>query len=283
MSSVRSIEEIGTFIDGVDHAEGVAWYDGRIWIGDETGRVIVVDEATRQRRIAAETGGFSQGIAINGAGRCYLCESNLGRVLRLSVEGEVENFVDTVEDQKLQRPNFPVFQRDGTLWVSESGTGWATGDGFLWRRQPEREPEIMARDCGLFTNGLAIDAAEIRIYVVESVLPGVVSYELRGNGIGPRTIVATLPGVVPDGLAFDVEGNLYVACWRPDEILRVRPNGRVETYFEDPQGMMLKGPTNLAFVGDDLGTVLVPEFGGWTLRSYRAEVPGQPLAYPDVV
>src|SRR3712207_8660440 len=45
--------------------------------------------------------------------------------------------------------------------------------------------------------------------------------------------VASLPGALPDGLAFDTEGNLYVACYEPSQVLRVAPDGTVECLIRD--------------------------------------------------
>jgi gluconolactonase len=60
----------------------------------------------------------------------------------------------------------------------------------------------------------------------------------------------TLPDVLPDGLAFDVAGNLYVACYEQSQVLRVTPDGAVETVAADPEAHALCHPTNLAFGGE---------------------------------
>jgi gluconolactonase len=48
----------------------------------------------------------------------------------------------------------------------------------------------------------------------------------EGGSAGSRQEVAALPGALPDGLAFDTEGNLYVGCYEPSQELRVAPTGR---------------------------------------------------------
>lgn len=107
-------------------------------------------------------------------------------------------------------------------------------------------------------------------------------YHLEGGEVVPREDVLPMPAwQVPDGLALDRDGNVYVACWRPDRIYRVSPDHeRLEIYLDDPSGAILPGPTNLAFGGPDLTRLYIVNFSGWAIREIDADVPGQPLFTP---
>ena len=84
------------------------------------------------------------------------------------------------------------------------------------------------------------------------------SYEPRLSRIdlhsGAVEELARLDGTVPDGVAFTTDGGVLVSCYRPDRILHVLPDGRIEMVAEDPQGTHLAAPTNIVFAGDRTGS-----------------------------
>lgn len=93
--------------------------------------------------------------------------------------------------------------------------------------------------------------------------PSVAAYEVAGATIGPRRVVVRFPdGHFLDGGACDRDGNLYVACWRPDRIYRIGPDGLAEVYLDDPMALFLQGPTNVCFGGPDGGRMFIAMFGG---------------------
>ena len=92
-----------------------------------------------------------------------------------------------------------------------------------------------------------------------------------------------LPRTVPDGVALDVAGNLYVACYRPDRLYRLSVNGRLDTLAEDPAGTVLNAPTNVTFAGPALDRLVVANLGGWHLAVCAMDVAGQPLTYPEPI
>jgi len=93
-------------------------------------------------------------------------------------------------------------------------------------------------------------------------------------------VVVELPATVPDGLAFDSQGTLYVACYAPDRIYRVAAGGAAEVLFDDWARMSLNAPTNLAFAGDRLDRLLISSLGGYSLMSVDLGVRGARLHYP---
>ena len=76
------------------------------------------------------------------------------------------------------------------------------GKGHIWHPGPFN-----------FANGMALAPGGKALYVTLSFLPGVERIAIAPDGsAGERSLVCTLPETVPDGLAFDAEGNLYVSC-----------------------------------------------------------------------
>jgi sugar lactone lactonase YvrE len=117
-----------------------------------------------------------------------------------------------------------------------------------------------------FANGLAMAPDESHLYVVESFLPGVTRVRIRPDGgAGERSVVAELPGTVPDGIGFGPDGLLYVACYEPSQVLRLSPSG-VEAVVHDPTAHVLCHPTNIAFRGT---TAFLANLGRWHISRFE--------------
>lgn len=281
MTAVRdATTELVTVAGGLDHPEGVAWHDGCLWCGTEHGELLRIDPADGSHEVVARTGGFLLGLAFDGAGVCFACDVGTARVLRIEPDGSYEPLVDAVAGRRLRSPNFPALSPDGTLWVSDSGSAWGNDDGFLFRVRPGADPEIVDDACRRFPNGIAFAPGGERLYVVESRLPGVSTYDVRDGRVGERVELLRLEGTVPDGLAFAADGALYIGCWRPDRVYRLSPGGALEIYLDDYTGEYLTTPTNLAFGGPDGRTLFLASLSGWSIRALTTGSRGLDLARP---
>jgi gluconolactonase len=98
---------------------------------------------------------------------------------------------------------------------------------------------------------------------------------------GPVRVLCELGLIVPDGVAVADDGSLIIACYRPDAIYRWSAGDGLDLLAHDPQGMVLSAPTNVAFGGDDLDLLVVPNLAGWYLTRGRIEgIRGTPLFRP---
>jgi gluconolactonase len=166
--------------------------------------------------------------------------------------------------------------RDGSVWIADSGTGWGADNGFLFRIRPDDTAVGMDDSCRRYPNGIALSAAEDRLYLVESRLPGIVMYSLAGDQIGERRELLLMPGTVPDGLALDTAGCLYIGCWRPDRIYRLHSDGSVDIFLDDPTAEYLNSPTNMAFGGDGRH-LYISGLCGWVINEIDVDTPGRRL------
>ena len=280
MHALRDVtKDLRVTASGIDHPEGVAWYDGYVWCGTESGLLLRIDPADGHTETVAETGGFLLGLAFDANGACYICDSH-GRIVRVDPDGTVDTFANAVAGKPLRTPNYAAFTSDGTLWFSDSGSGWEADDGWLVKIPPGGDPEIATDETRLFPNGVAISADESTLYLVESRRPGVVALRLEDGRAGRPVEVLPLPGAVPDGLALNRDGTLYVSCWRPDRVYRWTNQTRLEILLDDPTAEYLNSPTNLCFGGDLLTRLYFASLCGWTITELDGEVPGQPLQRP---
>lgn len=225
----------------------------------------------------ANTGGIPAALAFDPDGALFVTDSGPNRhgVLTVTADGTVATVVDGYRGARFNGCNDLVFAADGTLYFSDP---WQTSlenrVGGFYRRFADGRLERI--DHGLaFPNGVALAPDASAVFLAETATNRVHRYALLPDGtVGPRTLFAQLEGGVgPDGMAFDVEGTLYVAHYGAGRLDLLDPSGRVVDAIAVPG----PEPTNLAFGGADRRTLVVTENSRGTL--YRAEVAvaGAPL------
>lgn len=253
--TVLPAEAAQVFFQGIfatprlQHPEGVAvGPDGAVWCGSENGQILRIAPDGSAIEEVASTGGFVLGLAFDDDRHLFACDLRHAAVFRLELAtGRLERFTPP----GIIIPNYPVVDRArGCLYVSDShhfedpGPGvWrydlATGGGGLWFDRPMT-----------FANGMALEPGGGALLVAETFARRVSRISIGDDGTAGecRVVADDLPGL-PDGLAFDGRGDLFVACYEPSRILRLDRSGRVEVYVEDPTAHTLCHPTNIAFDG----------------------------------
>jgi sugar lactone lactonase YvrE len=82
---------------------------------------------------------------------------------------------------------------------------------------------------------------------------------------------------VPDGLAFDALGSLYVTTYGSSCIFRVTPDRQVALVCQDVENEVLCLVTNCAFVGPNFDQLLAANLGHTHLSLLDLRIKGQPL------
>jgi gluconolactonase len=277
MKPAISIRSFKTFAEGLDHPEGLAFDgDGQLWAGGELGQVYRIDRRGRVSEVA-RLGGFCLGLTFSREQELYVCNFKKHALIRLNRKGRVLDSWDRVGTKKIHTPNFSVFDSEGSLYFSDSGH-WDKTNGCVYRLRPNGKIEYFAGPFA-FANGLALSADERTLYVVESLKDDVIAVEIRGNGnAGTKRVYAQGLARVPDGMALDSEGNLYVTCYATNNIYKVSPMGKVSLLVFDPQSTTIAGPTNLAFGGPGFDQIFVANLGRWHICRASARIKGRPLA-----
>lgn len=281
---MRSLSEFEPFVDGLDHPECVTCDSaGVVYAGGEAGQIYRVSLNGSYEQVGS-TEGFVLGICLDGAGDVYACDSARRAVIRVrSSDGASSVYSDGDGFRQMVNPNYPVFDAAGNLYVSDSGT-YNRNDGCLWVIPPGGgAAQLLSSDVTAFPNGLALDPDGAHLHVVVSQLPGVVRIPVAGGrAAGPVEEVVRLPERhVPDGIAFDAHGALYISCYTPDVIFRFSANG-LEKLAEDWERAILAAPTNIAFCGPDRRTLVVASLGRWHLTKAKMPVAGAPYNYPTL-
>lgn len=279
MATERALADIAMVVDGLDHPECVAVGPaGELWAGGEAGQVYRINPMDGTVTLVGETGGFILGITPDGDGHVWLCDLGRHQLLCMDAQtGTIVHAITEVDGRPLTNPNYAVFGPDGRLYVSDSGTS-GLYNGFVFVVTPLGESIVIDATSGAFPNGLALSQDSSTLFIVESEDPGVRALDLP---TGESRGFVALPGRVPDGLALAANGDLYVACYRPDEIIRVTPDGRVYSWLLDPRGMALSAPTNVAFGGADYKDLFIASLGRWHIGRIRTDSIGVRPHYPQ--
>ncbi len=274
---------IEVLVEDLDHPEGVAWgVDGFLYAGGEAGQIYRIDVEARTWTEVGSTGGFILGIALDADGNIYACDSGRRQLVKMTQNGVTSVVTSGTDDRPMVNPNYPVFDARGRLFVSDSGT-WDQDDGCIFVVEANGETRVWSTEIRTFPNGLAIDPRGEYLYVVESTGPGVSRMRLESDGTaGPAKRVVDLPGIVPDGLAFDAEGGLVIACYRPDVIYRLDSDGELTVLAEDPRGTLLSAPTNICFGGAGLDVLYSANLGRWHVTRLPGSLVGVELYHPVV-
>ena len=278
--------QISVLVNGLDHPEGVAWgLDGFAYAGGEMGQIYRVDiDAGEFRQVAQiSPAGFIGGLALDGDNNIYACDAANNRVRKITPGGVVTTYSEGAPGEPFNQPNYPVFDSLGNLYVSCSG-GWYEDAGLIFKVMPGGETGVWERTSVSFPNGMCLSPDADYLYVVMSLNPPRVSrIRIQADGsAGDVEMVTELPKSVPDGVAFDTDGNLYISCYRPDRIYRLSPGGDLQVLAEDFEGTLIAAPTNIAFCGHDLDILISANLGRWHLTRYEVGATGVPLNYPRV-
>jgi sugar lactone lactonase YvrE len=159
------------------------------------------------------------------------------------------------------RMNDGACDRAGRFFAGTMAEDETPGAGALYRLGPGHEVTRLLTGTSI-SNGIGWSPDESRMYYVDSLTHGidVFDYDPAGGAIGNRRVFARAggDGVIPDGLAVDADGHLWVALWGGGAVARYRPDGRLAQTLEIPAAHV----TSCAFGGPELATLYITTAAG---------------------
>jgi sugar lactone lactonase YvrE len=164
--------------------------------------------------------------------------------------------------------------RAGRFWVGSKARDWVTPVGALFRCDPDGAVNRMDEGFQL-SNGMGWSPDDRTMYFIDSAPREIYAYDFdlaSGRIRNRRTLVriASEHGL-PDGMAVDAEGFLWVAQWNGGRVVRYDPEGAIARVIAIP----VRRPTSLAFGGPELATLFITS---GTMRMSEAELAAEPLA-----
>ncbi len=293
-----SLDAVEIFGQGVLQAEGVVVdKEGNVYGG---GRNAIVYQVSPDGKVSELTtlpaGSVPNGITMDRQGNLVYCDLGKKAVMRVTQSGQVSVIADRVGTLLLTLPNFASYDAEGNLYVSNSSTrdintaltelSKPEPNGALVRIRPDGKGEIVATGIYL-ANGTAIDPKEEAVYVLESTRNDCLRIAIKKDGtFGKPEVYAKDFPALPDGMAFDVDGNLYITLPAvvkdgglapANQVIKVDTNGKWSMLIDDPNGQKLDFPTNCAFGGPGLQDLYLANLEGDHFNRVHTSVHGHPL------
>lgn len=276
---------------GLERPEDVVIdFQGVVWAADKASACARVSADGSLERYGA-AGGEPNGITIDPQdGSLIIANIGSGCVQRLRLDtNSVEVMLSEAGGEPIATPNYVAYDTHGRLWGTVSTRRgqvpeWLDGtpDGFVFCLHPNGDTAIVA-DGLQFANGAALDAKEEYLYVAQSTAHNVVRYRIQADGglgssevYGPATLGEK---GIPDGIAFDADGNLWMALIGANRIDVITPEGEQRTIVEDPDGEVMLRPTNVSFGGADLCDVYFGSIATNYILKGRSSIPGLRLVH----
>lgn len=284
--------------------------DGTVWLSDQGSACARITASGELERIGA-AGGAPNGINFDLDGRLVIAnfggpEDGHGPLQRLDpASGEVETLCDHIAERPLFGANYPIVDSRGRIWCTHSTWGpldaafAGQDDGLVFRYDPDGRVSVVAEGIR-FANGCALDYEERYLYVCETTGCDVLRFAINPGGslgsperYGPKLGYSNLEVQhkrpldletrsqlgLTDGCGFDQDGNLWVTLVLANKVVAITPAGEVLTMLSDPQGQLMRNPTNVSWGGDDLCDLYIGSVTTDYVIKARSPIPGMPLVH----
>lgn len=317
--SLAAVTQVG---EGLSRPESViATAKGELFVSDHGCGVRQLGQPKRKLQGMPE-GFLTNGIALTPEREFLL--ANLGTscgggVWRIDHQHRLSPVLMEVDGEPLTSTNFVTIDAAGRTWISmstrqvprEKAFNGHTMDGFIAVIDPggaagapdQARARIVADGIG-FTNECRVDPSGRWLYVNETYGRRLSRFPIVGHvdrwHLGAKEVVHRFDnGDFPDGLAFDAEGGVWVACVVSNRVIRVGANGEMRVVIEDPDETMiataeahfaagtlciadvyagvarsLGNVSSVAFGGPDLKTVYLGNLGRERLVTFTSPIAG---------
>ena len=270
-------------IRGLDHPESIGVGPGGTAYTTGTGcQVYRLDLEHNTYEQFAATEARCLGTAVDAEGNLYAAHTIAGNVLKITPAGAVSVYATG----PFQCANYPAFDRQGFMYLSDSGDWSGTINGHIYKIPPGGgKAQIWFPEPVNTPNAIALDADERHLYFVETFGNAVARIAIQGDGSAGRyERVVHMPRHIPDGIALDEAGRLWIGCHRPDRIcwFDLQTN-QLEIFADDWRGHHLRGPTDVAFAGANRDILLAASLDNLVLHRFdNVGVKGLKLNHPKL-
>jgi sugar lactone lactonase YvrE len=250
---------VSVVVDQVyDHPEGLLWDTGRdrlLWVDIFAGLVVSHDLASGRVQ-TWEIGRAVGAVAPRQGDAGLVCAVREGFGF-LSPQGAFSVVADQLRDRPYLQMNDGAVDASGRFWAGTTCLEPDThqGAGSLYCLAPETL-EATEQLGGIdVSNGIGWSPDGRRCYYIDSARRRIDVYPFDADSpapLGERETLVEVDGV-PDGLAVDSVGCIWVALCGGWEVRRFTPTGRLDRVVRMPGSLV----TTCCFGGPDLGTLFV--------------------------
>lgn len=238
-----------------EHPEGIVWDARRkrlLWVDVVKGDVVTYDPS-RGELSKANVGQWVGAVAPRrDGGVVCACADGFGL---LDEDGSFRIVAPVLADEPKLQLNDGGVDPAGRFWAGGLTFEYETKPGItaLWRLDPDGTATVQLEGISV-SNGIAWSADGTRCYYVDSATYRLdeLDFDVDSGTLGARRPLASFD-TLPDGIAVDVDGCIWVALFRGWEVQRITPEGKVDRTIRLPGSQV----TTCAFGGDDLRTLYI--------------------------
>ena len=272
-------------ISGIDHPESIGiGPHGEPYTAGTGGQVYRINLDDNSCEEFARTEYRCLGSAVDADGNLYLAYAGGETVLKVTPDGQISDYARGPGGRAFQCANYPAFDCSGNMYLSESGDWSGEVNGYLHKIKPGGgDAELWFPEPVDTPNAIALDAAEKYLYFVETFGNAVARVAINPDGsAGVFERVVHMPQHIPDGIAFDTAGRIWIASHRPDAIyVYDLQSRRLDLFCHDWAGEYLRGPTDVSFAGPNRDVVLAASLDNLVVHRFDGVgVTGLRLNYP---
>lgn len=258
-------------------------YEGPVWIKDALyfsdfvhagvfpSRIQKLDANGVMTTVIDDSG--SNGLAVDAQGNIVAGTHKYKSLSRYTLTGERTTVVDKFEGNVFNSPNDLAIAKDGTIYFTDPAYQTAAAPGGQDKTRVYRvatDGKITVVDDTIKNpNGVSLSNDEKTLYVAGGDDQGVLRAYPIIDGI-PQVGKDLLTGlVIPDGMALDCHGNIYVTEHVAHKVHVITPEGKQIATINVDANL-----TNAAFGGEDGKTLFLTGAGAvWKLK---LDVTGSP-------
>ena len=253
----------GLYLEGlaVDHARDVIWYSDVI-----AGGIHGVRPDGTSVGSFNDTRMWTGGVMMNADGS-VLSTGEGGIMWNNPDSGKSGWLLERLDGKPINGINEMMPDGTGGIFFGTNDiemviAGQPARPGELWRLTADRELVKLAEGIG-FSNGIMFDAARRRVYCNDT-FTGTLAFDVTDD-LRLENRALFLEKEDADGMALDVQGNVWITGFRSNFFTRMNPAGERLEDFATPAGSI----TQLRFGGADGRDIYfnsVPADGGDTLK-----------------
>lgn len=276
--------QIAVLADDVGFVEGPVFTSSGaiVFTSIDRGHVYVTRDGSTA--VLSETGGGPNGATEGPAGLVYIAQNGgtkpahrwpgiCGGVQVIAADGTWSWLT-----QDPVAPNDLCFGPDGLLWVTDPTRRPARDDGRLWRCDPGSGEADILVSLDWYPNGIGFGLEDDAVYVAHTRDGQIIRFAVdRAGRLGVPELFVQMDHGVPDGFAFDVEGNLTVAAVGAEG-----ESGDIQTFDRDGKLIdvfkadLSRKCTNLA-ISSDRRLIITDADAGQVLEVFDWPYPGVQL------
>ncbi|MDA0822531.1 MAG: SMP-30/gluconolactonase/LRE family protein [Proteobacteria bacterium] len=217
------------FLDGFVFLEGPRWHDGALWVSDMMAHKVYRISKSGEREMVVEVPKRPSGLGFMPDGTPVIV-SMLDRLVYKLIDGELVLHTDasaTVNGDL----NDMVVDSVGRAYIGNFGYdifgGGEPATAEIILVDPDGSHRVVADNLEC-PNGTVISADGRTLIVAESFAGRLTAFDRAANGdLSNRRVYAEFPGLVPDGMCLDVDGNIWVALFADKKFVHVNQRGEV--------------------------------------------------------